>query len=46
MPGFAFLGFIPYDPKIVDADLEGKSVLDSSPQVKSSVKEIAEALLK
>ena len=46
MPDFTFLGFIPYDPRVVDADLEGKSVLDSSLQVKSSVEEIVKALLR
>lgn len=46
MPDFTFLGFIPYDPKVVDADLEGKPILDSSPEVTTSVKEIVKALLK
>jgi len=46
MPDFEFLGFIPYDPKIVDADLEGKPVLESSPEVTKSVKEIFKAMLR
>ncbi len=45
MPEFEFLGFIPYDTAIVDADLEGKSVLDSSPAVTRAVKEIFKTLL-
>lgn len=45
LPGFEFLGFIPYDQAIVDADLTNRSVLDSSKKVASEVKGIYHALL-
>ena len=44
--GFDFLGFIPYDPAVVDADLANFSVLDSSRQVSGAVKEIYGTLVK
>jgi len=45
LSGFDFLGFIPYDQAIVDADLANLSPLDSSQQVKASVQDIYQALL-
>jgi CO dehydrogenase maturation factor len=45
LPGFEFLGFIPYDQAIVDADLTNRSILDSSERVISEVKGIYQALL-
>ena len=45
LSGFEFLGFIPYDQAIVDADLTNRSVLDSSEQVSSEVKSIYQGLL-
>lgn len=42
---FDFLGFIPYDQAIVDADLANLSPLESSQQVKAAVKDIYQALL-
>ena len=42
---FHFLGFIPYDQAVVDADLASLSTLDSSQQVKGAVKDIYQALL-
>ena len=45
LPGFEFLGFIPYDQAIVDADLANLSPLDSSQQVIAAVKDIYQALL-
>jgi len=33
LPGLDFLGFLPYDQAIVDADLENRSVLTASPRV-------------
>jgi CO dehydrogenase maturation factor len=42
---FDFLGFIPYDQAIVNADLANLSPLDSSQLVKESVQEIYQALL-
>jgi CO dehydrogenase maturation factor len=45
LSGFDFLGFIPYDQAIVDADLANISPLESSQQVKEAVKEIYQVLL-
>jgi CO dehydrogenase maturation factor len=45
LPGFEFLGFIPYDQAIVDADLDNRSLLDASPQVAEEVKKIYHKLL-
>ena len=45
LPGFQFLGFIPYDQAVVDADLANQSLLDSSQQVTAAVKEIYQALV-
>jgi CO dehydrogenase maturation factor len=42
---FDFLGFIPYDQAVVDADMANQSPLDASEQVKEAVKEIYDALL-
>ena len=45
LPGFEFLGFIPYDQAIVDADLANRPILEASPAVFSTVKDIYQALL-
>ena len=45
LPGFEFLGFIPYDQTIVDADLANISMLDSSQQVVAAVKGVYQALV-
>ena len=45
LPDFEFLGFIPYDQAITDADLANRSVLTSSPQLAAVVKEIYQALV-
>ncbi len=45
LSSFEFLGFIPYDQKLVDADLANIPVLDSSQQIRSAVKEIYQSLL-
>ncbi len=45
LPGFEFLGFIPYDQAIVDADLANLPILDSSQQITAAVKDIYQALL-
>ena len=42
---FDFLGFIPYDQAVVDADLANQSPLDASHQVKNAVDEIYESLI-
>ena len=45
LPGFEFLGFIPYDQAIVEADLANLSLLDSSQPIINEVKNIYQALL-
>ena len=45
LPGFNFLGFIPYDQAIVGADLANTPVVDSSQQVINEVRNIYQALL-
>ncbi len=45
LPGFDFLGFLPYDQAIVDADLAGSQVVGSSPAVSREMKIIFDKLL-
>lgn len=45
LPGFEFLGFIPYDHALVDADLANRSVLNSSQPIMAAVKDIYQVLL-
>ena len=45
LPGFDFLGFIPYDQAIVDADLANLPVLESSRHVITEARNIYHALL-
>ena len=45
LPGFEFLGFIPYDQALVDADLANLPILDSSEQVITVAKDIYQALI-
>jgi len=45
LPEFKFLGFIPYDQAIVDADLAKLPILDSSPQITTEVRNIYQALV-
>ncbi len=45
LSGFEFLGFIPYDQAVVDADLANLPALDSSQQIIASVNGIYQALL-
>lgn len=45
LPGFEFLGFIPYDQAVIEADLANRSILDSSQQVIAEVRNIYQALL-
>ena len=45
LPDFEFLGFIPYDQALVDADLANLPVLESSQQIITAVKDIYQALL-
>jgi CO dehydrogenase maturation factor len=45
LPGFEFLGFIPYDQAIVDADLENNPVLTSSARLTEAVNDIYHKLV-
>jgi CO dehydrogenase maturation factor len=45
MPGFEFLGFIPYDQALVEADLANRSLLDSSQPIINETRNIQQALL-
>ena len=45
LPGFEFLGFIPYDQALIDADLDNLPLLDSSKQIANEVRNIYQALL-
>ena len=44
LPGFEFLGFIPYDQALVDADLGNLPLLDSSQRITDEVRNIYQAL--
>ena len=45
MPGFEFLGFIPYDQAIVEADLAGFPLVNSSQRVMSEVEDIVARII-
>ncbi len=45
LPSLEFIGFIPYDQAIVDADLANRPLLNASPQVTNEVKNIYDKLL-
>jgi len=45
LPSFDFLGFIPYDQAVVDADLANRPILDASPAIISEVRNIYHSLL-
>ena len=45
LPNAEFLGFIPYDEAIIDADLANRSILNSSKPVLAEVKNIYQALV-
>jgi len=45
LPGFKFLGFIPYDQALVDADLANRPLLDASQQITSEVENIYHTLV-
>ena len=45
LPDFEFLGFIPYDQAIVDADLANRPLFESSPKIVDEVRNIYQALL-
>jgi CO dehydrogenase maturation factor len=45
LAGFEFLGFVPYDQAIVDADVAGRPLLDASPKVGGAVRDIYQVLV-
>jgi len=45
LPGFSFLGFIPYDQALVEADIGNLPLADSSKQIITEVRNIYQALL-
>ncbi len=45
LPGFEFLGFIPYDQAIIDADLANKPIFDASRKVSQEIESIYHKLL-
>ncbi|MBA7482241.1 hypothetical protein ES707_17723 [subsurface metagenome] len=45
LPDFEFLGFIPYDQAVVEADLANLPLLDASQQIITEVRNIYQALL-
>ncbi len=45
LPGFQFLGFIPYDPAITDAETSSNLAIDSSPTVLTEVQSIYRRLI-
>lgn len=45
LPGFDFLGFIPYDQAIVDADVSSRPILSASRKVVGEVKKIFDRLV-
>jgi len=46
LPGFKFLGFIPYDQALIDADLANLPLVDSSQKIITEVRNIYQALVK
>jgi CO dehydrogenase maturation factor len=40
MPGFDFLGFIPFDNRIIEADLEGRPPFETNPEGLNLAKEM------
>lgn len=45
LPDFPFIGFIPYDPAILEADLAGRPRLSASPPIAGEVRKIYQTLL-
>jgi CO dehydrogenase maturation factor len=44
MPDFEFLGFIPFDSGIIEADLEGRPPFEKNPQGLGAVKDMIQKL--
>ena len=45
LPDFEFLGFIPYDQTLIDADMANRPLLDASQQIISEVRNIYQTLV-
>jgi len=45
LPGFNFIGFIPFDQALLEADVANRPLLDSSPQISTEVRSIYQTLL-
>lgn len=45
LPDFHFLGFIPYDPAVIEADHQNKSPLDTSPPIREAAEKILHDLI-
>jgi CO dehydrogenase maturation factor len=45
LPDFEFLGFLPYEQALVDADMAGRPLFEASPRIVDEVKKIYRALL-
>lgn len=45
LPGFDVIGFIPYSDEILEADLSGRSVFDTSPIAAAAVRKIYEKIV-
>lgn len=46
LPGFEFLGFIPYDQALIEADLANKPLFNSSRQIADELKKIYQTITK
>lgn len=44
LEGLQFIGFIPYDDKIIEADLKGEFAADVSDQTRTALEEIANTI--
>lgn len=45
LPNLEFLGFIPYDQALPEADMKGESLFEASPRVASEVKKVYQTLI-
>jgi CO dehydrogenase maturation factor len=45
MPDFEFLGFIPFDSSIIEADLEGRAPFEKNPEGLRVVKDMIKKLV-
>ncbi len=44
LPGFDFLGFVPFDARITEADMAGRPVYKASPEITDAIRKIYRAL--